>query len=131
MAIDAPHHLLFIGCANKMMAVLDTEKGKVVTTLPIGQGVDADGFDPGSGLAFASCGEGILTVVHEDSPSKFRVVKNVKTQRGARTMALDLKTHNVLLPVAELGPTPVPTADQPRPRPAILPGTFAVLVVGR
>ena len=131
MAIDAKHHRLFIGCSNKLMAVMDTVSGKVVATLPIGEGVDANGFDPGTGLAFSSNGDGTLTVVHEDSPDKFRVVENVKTQRGARTMALDLKTHNVLLPIAEYGPAPAPTADRPHPRPSILPGTFSILVVGK
>jgi DNA-binding beta-propeller fold protein YncE len=131
MAIDTQHHRLFIGCSNKMMAVMDTGSGKVVATLPIGEGVDANGFDPGTGLAFSSNGEGTLTVVHEDSPDKFRMVENVKTQRGARTMALDRKTHNVLLPIAEYGPAPAATADRPHPRPPILPGTFAILVVGK
>ena len=110
---------------------MDTANGKVVATLPTGEGVDANRFDPGTGLAFSSNGEGTLTVVHEDSPDKFRIVENVKTQRGARTMALDLKTHNVLLPVAELGPPPAPTADRPHPYPSILPGTFAILVVSK
>ena len=131
MAIDTRHHRLFIGCSNKMMAIMNAENGKVVTTLPIGDGVDANGFDPATGLAFSSNGDGTLTVVHEDSPNKFSVVENVKTQRGARTMALDLKTHNVLLPSAEYGPAPAPTADRPRPRPPVLPGTFAILVVGK
>jgi DNA-binding beta-propeller fold protein YncE len=131
MAIDAQHHRLFIGCSNKMMAVMNAESGKVITTLPIGQGVDANGFDPGTGLAFSSNGDGTLTVVQEDKPGKFKVVENVKTQRGARTMALDLKTHNVLLPVADFGPAPEATAEQPRPRPAIMAGSFAILVVGQ
>lgn len=131
MALDAKKHRLFIGCSNKMMAVMNAENGKVVATVPIGQGVDANGFDPGTGLAFSSNGDGTLTVVKEDKPDKYKVVENVKTQRGARTMALDLKTHNVLLPVAEFGPAPEPTADQPRPRPAIMSGSFAVLVVGQ
>jgi len=131
MAIDAQHQRLFIGCSNKMMAVMNAENGKVITTLPIGQGVDANGFDPGTGLAFSSNGEGTLTVVHEETPDKFKVVENVKTQRGARTMALDLKTHNVLLPVADYGPAPEATAEQPRPRPSIMAGSFAILVVGQ
>ena len=131
LAIDVQHHRLFTGCSNKMMAVVNAENGKVITTLPTGQGVDANGFDPGTGLAFSSNGDGTLTVVHEDTPDKFKVVENAKTQRGARTMALDLKTHNVLLPVADFGPAPEPTAEQPHPRPAIMAGSFAVLVVGQ
>jgi DNA-binding beta-propeller fold protein YncE len=131
MAIDTRHHRLFIGCSNKMMGVVNTVNGKVVTTLTAGEGVDANGFDPGTGLAFSSNGDGTLTVVHEDSPDKFTVLENVKTERGARTMALDLKTHNVLLPAAEYGQAPAPTADRPHPRPPVLPGTFTILVVGQ
>lgn len=131
LAMDREHRRLFTGCYNKLMAVVDADSGKVITTLPIGEGVDANAFDPGNGLAFASCGEGVLTVVHEDSPGKFSVVENVPTQRGARTMALDPKTHQVFLVTAKFGPPPAPTADQPRPRPAILPDSFVVLVVGK
>ena len=131
MAIDVRHHRLFIGCHNKMMAVMNAENGNVIATPAIGEGVDANGFDPATGLAFSSQGDGTLTVVHEDSPDKFSVVQNVQTQRGARTMALDLKTHNVLLSIAEYGPAPAPTPDRPRPRPSIVPGTFAILVVAQ
>ena len=131
LAIDRKNRRLFAGCDNKMMAVVDADTGKVVATTPIGDGVDANAFDPGTGLAFASCGEGVLTVVHEDSPAKFSVVDNVPTQEGARTMALDEKTHNVYLVTAKFGPPPAPTADNPHPRRSILPDSFVVLVYGR
>jgi DNA-binding beta-propeller fold protein YncE len=131
MAMDRDHRRLFSGCHNKMMVVMDADSGKVVATPAIGEGVDANAFDPGTGLAFSSNGDGTLTVVHEDSPDKYTVLDNVPTQRGARTMALDLKTHNVYLVTAEFGPRPEPTADQPRPRPPMVPGSFTVLVVGR
>ena len=131
LAISRKNRRLFSGCDNKMMAVVDADSGKVITTLPIGEGVDANAFDPDSGFAFASCGEGVLTIVHEDTPDKYSVVDNVQTQRGARTMTLDPKTHNVFLVTAKYGPAPPATADNPRPRPAILPGTFVVLVLGR
>lgn len=131
MAIDRAHHRLLIGCDNKMAAVVSTESGKVVTTVPIGAGVDANAFDPGTGLGFSSNGEGTLTVIREETPDRFSVVENVPTRKGARTMALDEKTHNVYLAIAQFGPAPAPTADQPRPRPAILPNTFTILVVGR
>src|SRR5437763_9765856 len=88
LAMDAKNRRLFSGCDNKMMAVVNADTGKVITTVPIGDGVDANRFDPDTHLAFASCGEGILTVVHEDSPERFTVVENVPTQRGARTMEL-------------------------------------------
>lgn len=104
MAMDTAHRRLFIGCHNKMMAVLDADSGKVLATPTIGQGVDANGFDPGTGLAFSSQGDGTLTIVHEDSPGKFTPVDSVQTQRGARTMALDTKTHKVFLVTAEFGP---------------------------
>jgi DNA-binding beta-propeller fold protein YncE len=131
MAIDREHRRLFIGCHNQMMAVMNADTGSVLTTLPIGRGVDANAFDPGTQLAFSSNGDGTLTVVHEDSPGQFNVVDNVETQRGARTMALDLKTHNIFLVTADFGPPPAPTAENPHPRPAIVPGTFTLLVVGK
>ncbi len=131
MAMDREHLRLFIGCHNQMMAVVDADTGRVLATPPIGRGVDANGFDPGTGLAFSSNGDGTLTIVHEDSPDKFTVVDNVATQRGARTMALDLKTHNVFLVTAEYGPRPAPTAENSHPRPAQVPGSFTVLVIGK
>jgi DNA-binding beta-propeller fold protein YncE len=131
LAMDREHRRLFAGCHNKMMAVVDADSGKVLATPAIGQGVDANGFDPGTQFAFSSNGDGTLTIVHEDSPEKFTVVANVPTQRGARTMALDLKTQHVFLVTAEFGPAPAPTPDHPRPRPQMVPGSFTLLVVGR
>ena len=131
LAIDRKNRRLFAGCENKMMAIVDADSGKVLNTLPIGQGVDASAFDPGTNLAFASCGEGVLTVISEDSPTSFSVVGNAPTQRGARTMAMDLKTHQVFVVTAQFGPAPPATADQPRPRPAILPDSIVVLVLSR
>ena len=130
LAIDAKNRRVFAGCENKMMAVMDADSGKVITTLPIGAGVDSNRFDPDTGLAYASCGEGVLTVAHEDSPEKFTVVQNVSTERGARTMTLDPKTHDLFLVTAKFGTPPAPTAARPRPRPPILPDSFVVLVVG-
>jgi YVTN family beta-propeller protein len=131
LAMDRKHRRLFSGCDNKVMAVVDADSGKLVSTLPIGGGVDANGFDAETGLAFASCGEGVLTVVHEDSPDKFSAAESVPTKRGARTMALDPVKHRVFLVSAEFGPAPAPTAAQPHPRPTILPDSFVVLVVGK
>lgn len=104
MAIDLEHHRLFIGCHNKIMEMIDNTNGKVVASVPIGDGVDANAFDPGTQLAFSSNGEGNVTIAHEDSPDKLRVVQTLKTQNGARTMALDPKTHNIYL-VAGSGET--------------------------
>ena len=131
LAIDRKHRRLFVGCDNKMMAVVDADSGKVLATPAIGDGVDATAFDAETGLAFASCGgDGVLTVVKEESPGKF-TAENVPTQKGARTLALDAKTHNVFVVTAQFGPRPAATADNPRPRPPILPDSFVVLVVGK
>ncbi|MDT7809282.1 MAG: hypothetical protein QOJ70_3095 [Acidobacteriota bacterium] len=131
LAFDRKHRRLFSVGSNKLMAVVNADTGKVVATVPIGSGVDAAGFDPDTALAFSSNGEGTLTVIHEDSPDKFTVIENAATQRGARTMALDTKTHQVYLVTAEFGPPPAPTAERPRPRPSIVPGSFILLVVGK
>jgi len=131
LAIDAKNRRLFVGCGNKVMPIVNADNGKVLATLPIGGGVDATAFDDGTGLAFASCGEGVLTVVSEESPDKFSVAENVPTERGARTMALDSKTHQVYTVTAKFGPPPAPTPEQPHPRPSILPDTFMVLVLGK
>ena len=131
LAMDIKHRRLFIGCHNKTMAVVDADSGKVVATPEIGQGVDANAFDPGTQFAFSSNGDGTLNVVHEDSPEKFTPVASVPTQRGARTMALDLKTHRIFLVTAEFGTPPAPTAERPHPRPQAVPGSFTLLVLGR
>jgi YVTN family beta-propeller protein len=131
LAFDRKHRRLLSVCANKLMVVVNADDGKEVMTLPIGGGVDAAAFDPDTGLAFSSNGDGTLTVVREDSPDKFSVVENIKTQRGARTLALDPKTHQIYLVTAEFGPPPAPTPERPRPRPSIVPGSFILLVVGR
>ncbi len=98
LAIDAKDEILFSGCHNKMMAISNAKTGKVITTLPIGGHVDGCAFDPETNLAFSSNGEGNLTVVKEFSPTKFKVVDNITTEKGFRTMALDPETHNIYLP---------------------------------
>ncbi len=132
LAIDRKNRRLFVGCDNKMMAVVDADSGKVLATPAIGEGVDATAFDDETGLAFASCGQdGVLTVVKEESPTNFSVAETVPTEKGARTMALDPKTHNAYVVTAKFGPHPTPTADNPHPRPPILPDSFVVLVVSK
>jgi DNA-binding beta-propeller fold protein YncE len=131
LAIDAAHEILVVGCHNKLMTFVDGNSGKVLGTVPIGQGVDATRFDPATGYAFASCGDGTLTIAHEDSPTKFSPVDMIQTQRGARTMAIDYSNHNVYLVSADFGPAPAATADNPRPRPAIIPDTFTLLIYSR
>jgi DNA-binding beta-propeller fold protein YncE len=131
LSMDKKNRRLFVGCDNKMMAVVDADSGKVLATPAIGDGVDATAFDDETGLAFASCGEGVLSVIHEDSPVKFGVAESVPTQAGARTLALDSKTHKVYVVTAKFGPPPAATAENPHPRRSIVPDTFVVLVVAK
>src|SRR5580704_8065770 len=131
LSMDRKNRRLFVGCDNKMMAIVGADSGKVLATPAIGEGVDATAFDEGTSLAFASCGEGVLTVVREESPSKFSVAENVKTQEGARALALDEKNHQVFVVTAKFGPPPAPTPENPHPRHAILPDSFVVLVLGK
>ena len=125
LAADWKSHRLFAGCGNKLMAVINADTGKVVARVPIGDGVDANGFDPEANLAFASTGDGNLTIAHEDSPDTYTVVMNLSTKKSARTMALDLKTHKVFLPAAEFDP-PAPGERRGKMKP----GSFVVLVAG-
>jgi DNA-binding beta-propeller fold protein YncE len=130
LAIDKKNGRLFSVCSNKTMAVVDAKSGKVVASVPIGNGPDAAAFDPGTQLVFSSNGEGTLTIVHQDSPDKYSVIQTIDTARGARTMTLDPASHKVFLVTAKFGPAPAPTTEQPRPRPPMLPNTFEVIVVG-
>jgi DNA-binding beta-propeller fold protein YncE len=128
MAIDLAHHRLFLGCGNKKMVMVDSSNGKIIGEVPIGQGVDANAFDPGTQLAFASCGDGTVTIAHEDSPEKLSVVQTLKTEPRARTMALDPKTHRIYLASAKFE---APSADAgPRQRPKMVPGSFKILIYG-
>ena len=126
LAIDVKTKRLFAGCGNKKLVVLNAENGKVVKELPIGDGCDGTAFDPGTKTVFSSNGEGTLTVIKEKSANDFLVEANVPTRRGARTLALDEKTHTVYMPTADLG-APAPGEK----RPSMIPGTFVVLVVGK
>lgn len=126
LAMDRQNRRLFAGCDEKVMAVVNADTGKVIATPQIGEGVDATAFDPSTNLAFASNGEGTLTVVHEDSPNKFTVIDNVATKKSARTMGLDLKTHKIFLPAADFDP-PVPGERRGKMKP----GSFVILVVAK
>ncbi|HSS97294.1 MAG TPA: YncE family protein [Terriglobales bacterium] len=103
MAMDRPNRRIFIGCRSKVMAVVNADSGKVITTVPIGDHVDASAFDPDSKLIFNSNGEGTISIIHEDSPDKYSVVQTVKTLPRAKTLALDSKTHRVFLSTVEDG----------------------------
>jgi YVTN family beta-propeller protein len=130
IALDARHHRLFAGCHNKMMIMLDTGTGKVVGNVPIGAGVDGCAFDDASQLAFASCGDGTTTIAKEETPQKLTVVQTLKTERGARTMALAPKTHRIYLPTAQFQPPPSPSPGESPRRPTIVPNTLKLLVYG-
>ncbi|MBV8306279.1 MAG: YncE family protein [Gammaproteobacteria bacterium] len=129
LAIDIANQRLFAGCGNKVMAVVDARSGHTLGTAPIGQGVDGAKYDSGMQLAFASCGEGVLTAVSSDAGGKPHLAQSIATQRGARTMTLDEHTHRIFLVTASFGPPPPATPDTPHPRPAMLPGSFRLLVV--
>ena len=130
LAIDTTGGVVFSVCENKMMAVTDIKEMKVIATPEIGQGPDAAGYDPGTGIAFSSNGrDGTLTLV-KPVGGKWQAVDTVKTERGARTMAVDTVTHKVYLLTAEFGPMPE-AQPRKRVRPPILPDTFHVLVVGK
>ena len=129
LALDHAYQRLFSTCGNGRMVIVDARTGRIIASLPIGKGTDGSAFDPGTRQAFASNGEGTITVVQEESPDSFRVLGNVVTQRGARTMTLDSVTHRLYTVTAAFGPAPAPSAEQAHPRPSILPGSFTLLVL--
>jgi len=131
LTIDPDARRVFSVCSNKLMTVADADSGKVVATVPIGNGPDAAGYDPATKLVFSSNGDGTLTVIKQETPDKYTVLANVTTERSARTMTLDPKTHKIYLSAAQLGPPPEPTADNPHPRPKMVPGSFHVLIVAQ
>jgi DNA-binding beta-propeller fold protein YncE len=127
MAIDVAHHLIFIGCGgNAKIVAMDTNTGKVVASVPAGNGIDAAAFDPATGFVFASAGDGTVTIAHEDAPDKLTVVQNLKTKPRAKTMAIDPTNHKIYLSTA----TFPATAAGGRGRPQAVPGSFRVLVYG-
>jgi YVTN family beta-propeller protein len=129
LAMDRVHRRLFSVCDDRVMAVTDADNGSSVARVPIGEGPDAAAFDDKRRLVLSSNGEGNLTVIREESPDDYRIVDTVKTQRGARTMALDPVGGKVYLVTADLTAAPAPTPEQPHPRPVAVPNTFTVLVV--
>jgi len=126
LAMDTKNRRLFAAC-DKVMAVVNADTGKVVASPPIGGDPDGNGFDASTGLIFASCREGLVSVIHEDSADKYSVVGNVTTQFGARTMTLDPKTHHVFTVTTDFKPAAAPTADNPRPRPQPIANSFVIL----
>jgi hypothetical protein len=129
LALDAAHHRSFSTCGNQILAVTNVDSGRPVASVPIGKGVDGGEFDPVTQNMFSANGEGTLTVVHELSPDHYIVQQTLRTQRGARTIALDSATHRLYLPTADLSPPPPASDANAHPRPTPIPGTFVVLVV--
>jgi len=126
LGFDPVHHRLFAGCASKVMAVVDPDAGRMVTTVDIGAGVDGGVFDEKTQQVLMSCGgDGVLTVIHEDSPDKYSVLQNVATAKGARTMTMDHASDTIYTVTAQFDPTPPPPGQRRR----ILPDTFELLVV--
>ena len=130
LSADTAHHRLFAGCSNKIMAVLNTDTGKVVATPAIGDGTDATAFDSATQLAFSSNGEGTLTVIHEDSPNIYTVKQTATTLKTARTLALDPTTHDVYVVSATVTTGP-PAAGETRPTRTMVPGSFTLTVLRR
>lgn len=129
LAIDREHNRLFSVCANNKMVVLDSETGRIVSELAIGSSPDSAAFDPNLGIVLSSNGDGTLTIIKENDAEHFSVFQNVVTQKGARTLAYDPEQHRAYLVTASFGETPPATTEHPKPRPAILPNSFVVLVV--
>jgi outer membrane protein assembly factor BamB len=126
MAIDKAHHRLFSGCRSGVLALSDYQAGKIVTTLPIGKGVDGAGFDPASGDVFASNADGTLTIIHQDGPDQYHVVDNLTTPVGSRNMGLDPTNHRIFVVSAQFGPAPAGGGRRP-----VLPGTFTLMTIER
>jgi DNA-binding beta-propeller fold protein YncE len=129
LAIDTKTRRLFVVCDNKLMIILNADNGNVVSKLDIGERVDGVEFDPSLKRAYSSNGDGTLTIVQEENGNTFKVLENFTTQKGARTIALDSKTHHIYLPVAEYGEDPAATTENPHPRPSIKPNTFRILEI--
>jgi DNA-binding beta-propeller fold protein YncE len=127
LAMDTANSRLFIGCRSKVLAVMDANSGKVITTLPIGPRVDAVAFDADNKMIFASNGDGTLSVIHQKSANEYESAGDIKTQESAKTMALDPKTKRIYLSAAEM--IPVPAGEKGRPK--VKPGSFTLLVVER
>jgi len=132
MAIDQKNRRLFsAGRGPQMVAMIDADNGKVLQTFPISAGVDANAFEPATGMLFVSTREGMIHIFHEDSPDKLSEVEAVKSEFGARTIQVDPKTHKLFLSTADYNPPAAPTEKQPHPQPTPKPGNFRVLVFGR
>jgi DNA-binding beta-propeller fold protein YncE len=130
LAIDTKNNRLFTVCHNELMLAIDASSGKIVAQVPIGKRVDGVVFDPATNLIFSSNGEGSITIIKEVSANEYKVIDTIQSAPGARTIALDLVTHHIFVSTAQFGETPAATAENPNPRPGIVPGTFMVMEFG-
>jgi DNA-binding beta-propeller fold protein YncE len=130
LAMDTKNHRLFVAC-DKVMVVVNGDTGKVVASPPIGGDPDGNGYDPATGMLFAACREGLVSVIHQDSPDKYSVVGNITTQFGTRTMAMDSKTGHIFTVTADFKAAAAPTPENPRPRPQPINGSFVILEIAK
>jgi len=129
LAIDLENNLLFSVCSNELIIVVTASNGKIVKTLPIGEGCDGVAFDPIKKLIFSSNGIGTITEIKVKNASDISVIDTIKTQKSARTIALNKLTHQLYLSTADFGIKQEPTSENPKPRATILPNSFSILVV--
>jgi DNA-binding beta-propeller fold protein YncE len=127
LALDTINHRIFSVCDNKLMVILDANTGKIITTMPIGDGVDGCAYDYGNKRIYASCGDGNLTIVQQVNADKYKLLGNLPTMKGARTLSVSQRNHHIYLPSVERGDAPVPTPENPNPRPIVKPNTFVIL----
>ena len=131
LAMDVDENRLFSVCGNKLMVIVNAETGKVIQTVPIGDGCDGVAYDAKKKLAFSSNGDGTITVVKETKKDSYSVLQTIQTQKGARTIALNKSTGQLYLPAASYGESPAATAENPHPRPTIVPGSFKILIISQ
>lgn len=131
LAMDRKNHRLFIGCRNRLLVVMNADNGHVITSLPLGDRVDATAYDEQTDLIVSSNGDGTLTVVKQYTPDRYDIAQTVITPKGSKTMGLDAKTHRLFVPSAAFTPALPPTPANPKPRPMVIPGSFNVLVYGQ
>jgi hypothetical protein len=131
LSMDVEGGTLFVGCHNRMALLIDAASGKIKASLPIGARVDASAYDPGTGLVFHSCGDGTLWPALKGEKGNFSPLAPVHTQLGSRTMALDLKSHQVYLPAADFEPVAASAAKDDHSRPKMIPGSFKLLIFGK
>ncbi len=131
LALDVQKNVLFSVCSNKKMIIIDATTGKIIQTLPIGDGCDGVAFDAKNKMIFSSNGEGTITAVKDVSNKKYAVVQTIVTQKGARTIAINPTTSTLYLSTAEFGAKPEPTTENPKPRAGLKPNSFTILAVER